>query len=228
MAAKTSWLVRNSISANTRSSRRWCWQRHCNKHASASLPATPAGAQCLRTSGNETCRSFPADQPPARLSEWGILAVRGDQLVLHSDVVPYELNTPLFSDYALEIAHCLAARRAQRQATTRIRSSTFRLGTIISKTFHYRKADDWRQDKANVAHTLQDNADTSVPPLNLDDPAAAGNSIVGALCRWLAGIPLCMEHGAVRSDTGNCRRHPPAHAEGKVASLCKSTMWFPT
>lgn len=111
---------------------------------------------------------FPAEQPPARLSEWGILAARDGHLVLHKDVVPYELNTPLFSDYALKLrtvwmpAGTAATYNAEQEFD-------FPVGTIISKTFHFRKADDWRQGDSNVVHSRQENADTSVPPLNLDD-----------------------------------------------------------
>jgi len=111
---------------------------------------------------------FPADQPPALLSEWGVLAARDDQLVLQKDVIPYELNTPLFSDYALKLRTvwmpdgAAASYRAEQEFD-------FPVGTIISKTFHYRKAADWRAANASVVHASQDDAETGVPPLNLDD-----------------------------------------------------------
>ena len=45
----------------------------------------------------------PADQPPARLSDWGLFVVDGDTFGINDGVIPYELNTPLFTDYALKL-----------------------------------------------------------------------------------------------------------------------------
>ena len=43
---------------------------------------------------------FYAIDNPVRLSEWGLLDVRDGALNLGEDVLPYSLNTPLFTDYA--------------------------------------------------------------------------------------------------------------------------------
>ena len=43
----------------------------------------------------------PADAIPNRLSEWQVLLADGSRLQLNYGVIPYELNMPLFSDYAL-------------------------------------------------------------------------------------------------------------------------------
>ena len=45
----------------------------------------------------------PADSPPAQLGEWGLMFTDGSSLVLNDGVMPYELNSPLFSDYALKL-----------------------------------------------------------------------------------------------------------------------------
>ena len=45
----------------------------------------------------------PADQPPARLSDWGLFVGDGDGFGLNAGVIPYDLNTPLFTDYALKL-----------------------------------------------------------------------------------------------------------------------------
>jgi hypothetical protein len=50
-------------------------------------------------------------------------------------VEPYALNTALFSDYAAQAAHDLAATTAQGRSTTRTEAFEFPVGTIISKTF---------------------------------------------------------------------------------------------
>ena len=45
----------------------------------------------------------PADAPPPRLSEWGLFHADGRQFSLGDNVFPYDLNTPLFTDYALKL-----------------------------------------------------------------------------------------------------------------------------
>jgi len=43
---------------------------------------------------------FHADGNPPLLSDWGVVARQANQLVLGADVIAYDLNSPLFSDYA--------------------------------------------------------------------------------------------------------------------------------
>ena len=43
---------------------------------------------------------FFAENNPEKLSDWGVVAASGGRLVLGSGVVPYDLATPLFTDYA--------------------------------------------------------------------------------------------------------------------------------
>ena len=43
---------------------------------------------------------FFAEGRPQRLSEWHVVFRDGARLALNGRVVPYDLNTPLFSDYA--------------------------------------------------------------------------------------------------------------------------------
>ena len=45
----------------------------------------------------------PADAPPARLSEWGVVYARGGRLHVNAAALPYTLNTPLYSDYAQKL-----------------------------------------------------------------------------------------------------------------------------
>ena len=45
----------------------------------------------------------PADSPPDRLSDWGIVYSDSLHLELNDRVIPYSLNTPLFTDYALKL-----------------------------------------------------------------------------------------------------------------------------
>lgn len=108
---------------------------------------------------------FAADQPPALLSDWGVLIRQGDQLTLNDDVIPYELKTPLFSDYALKLRTVWmpADSAARYDPQTEF---DFPVGTIISKTFHYQKANDWQEGNYRVL--ISDQAGVQ-SPLNLAD-----------------------------------------------------------
>ncbi len=82
-----------------------------------------------------------ADAIPERLSDWGVVYTERGRLELSTGVVPYELNTPLFSDYALKLRTVWLPPGSR--ATYRDRDEfDFPVGTIITKTFHYEKAAD--------------------------------------------------------------------------------------
>lgn len=73
---------------------------------------------------------------PERLSAWGVVTLNGDQLRLGRGVVPYEVATPLFSDYALKLRTIyLPDGTAMRYRAAQ--SFDFPTGSIISKTFFY-------------------------------------------------------------------------------------------
>jgi uncharacterized repeat protein (TIGR03806 family) len=82
----------------------------------------------------------PADAVPDRLSEWQVLRVDGERLLLNDGVIPYDLNTPLFSDYALKL-RTLWMPDGQAASYRENRELDFPVGTILTKTFHYRRAD---------------------------------------------------------------------------------------
>ncbi len=78
---------------------------------------------------------FHAEENPALLSDWGLFSVDG-ALTLTDGVVPYDLNTPLFTDYA----HKLRAVWAPQGQPAVYRDGDvveFPVGTVISKTFYY-------------------------------------------------------------------------------------------
>ena len=79
------------------------------------------------------------DAAPVRLSEWGILYTSRGRLELNNRVMPYDLNTPLFSDYALKL-RTLWLPQGTTAAFKASGEFEFPVGTIISKTFHYEKA----------------------------------------------------------------------------------------
>ncbi len=83
-----------------------------------------------------------ADQPPPLLSEWGVVRAKDQRLELNDRVIPYDLNAPLFSDYALKLRTIWIPEGTSARFDP-AQEFDFPVGTIISKTFHYRKASDW-------------------------------------------------------------------------------------
>jgi uncharacterized repeat protein (TIGR03806 family) len=79
---------------------------------------------------------FVADGLPDKLSDWGMVAAGGGRLKLGQGVVPYDLATPLFTDYAgkLRAIYLPPGQAAKYDA---VRTFDFPVGTIISKTFYY-------------------------------------------------------------------------------------------
>lgn len=95
---------------------------------------------------------FFAEGQPATLGEWGVLRIDGGKLRLNEGVVPYDLNTPLFSDYAhkLRTVWMPAGTSAGYQPE---RSFDFPVGTIFSKTFYYPLPAGGKWDGQSVART---------------------------------------------------------------------------
>lgn len=87
---------------------------------------------------------------PDTLAEWGVFGIEDGRLVPREGVVDYELNTPLFSDYAHKL------RTVWMPPGTRASYSSegafeFPVGTIITKTFYYPLATEG--DRARVLRT---------------------------------------------------------------------------
>ena len=72
---------------------------------------------------------------PEKLSEWGVLQQRDGRLQPVEGVLPYDLNTPLFTDYA----HKLRTIWMPSGTNTRYGEARFDypVGTVLSKTFYY-------------------------------------------------------------------------------------------
>lgn len=117
-----------------------------------------AAAAVLLAACNQAPRPVtlhPADTVPARLSDWQVIHADGERLTLNSGVLPYDLTVPLFSDYALKLRTVWMPDGMS--ATYRDRSNIelgFPVGTILSKTFHYRYADSGFQ-KLDAEATLE-------------------------------------------------------------------------
>lgn len=106
------------------------------------------------------------DAIPDRLSDWGVVMSDGSFLQLNDRVVPYGLNTPLFTDYALKL-RTVWLPEGTTATYNPDRELDFPVGTIISKTFHYEKADGWSKVsfevvKADRESTLDSNGQLSL------------------------------------------------------------------
>lgn len=86
-------------------------------------------------------RLFPADLYPEQLSAWGVVVRRGDALVFTSRAQPYELNSPLFSDYALKLRTIWLPPGTTAQFNAD-EAFDFPTGTIVTKTFFYPRVMD--------------------------------------------------------------------------------------
>jgi uncharacterized repeat protein (TIGR03806 family) len=106
-------------------------------------------------------RFFPEGRP-LRLSDWHVLLRQADRLALNDRVVPYDLNSPLFSDYAhkLRTVWLPPGTVAHYSASD---TFDFPVGTIISKTFYYPRAGDGPA----VARTYDQSRDFSGSGLDL-------------------------------------------------------------
>src|SRR5271155_4882606 len=101
---------------------------------------------------------FFADGRPAKLSDWQVVYVDGGKLALNSGVIPYDLNSPLFSDYAhkLRTVWMPAGSSAKYSAEA---SFDFPVGTIITKTFYYPLPQGASHGSKAVARTYDQSKD---------------------------------------------------------------------
>lgn len=81
---------------------------------------------------------FHAQSNPERLSDWGILNADDGTLRVAEGVQVYRLSTPLFSDYAQKLRTVwLPPGQTAKYSSTSV--FQFPVGTVISKTFYYRR-----------------------------------------------------------------------------------------
>lgn len=82
---------------------------------------------------------FHESDNPAFLSAWGMITAHNGVLQLGDHVTPYDLATPLFSDYALKLRTVWIPdeKAAQYDADN---AFNFPVGTVITKTFYYSMA----------------------------------------------------------------------------------------
>lgn len=85
--------------------------------------------------------TYIAEGRPEALSDWGQLAVGGGTLVLGEAVTPYTLATALFTDYAQKLRTVWIPANAGPAGYDPERAFDFPVGTVITKTFYYPRAE---------------------------------------------------------------------------------------
>jgi uncharacterized repeat protein (TIGR03806 family) len=106
------------------------------KSSGTSTPAGPSGPAAIGNAYHQ------ADLP--HLSDYALFDVTPGGLVPKQGVVPYDVNTPLFSDYALKTRTLYLPPRTSATYSENA-AFDFPVGTIVTKTFAF--ADDVRAPK---------------------------------------------------------------------------------
>jgi uncharacterized repeat protein (TIGR03806 family) len=149
------------------------------KHRAQSLPRTRSGGALLQgfalllalllagcQRGMQPV-AFHAEGRPARLSDWHVVEVHDGKLQLNDGVVPYDLNTPLFTDYAHKLRTIWMPRGVSGKYQP-VDTLDFPVGTVFSKTFYYpRTADGKFSDVARTADYSRDFAGQGLDMTNV-------------------------------------------------------------
>jgi uncharacterized repeat protein (TIGR03806 family) len=96
--------------------------------------------------------NFVADGRPAKLSDWHVVFADRGVLALNARVVAYDLNTPLFSDYAHKLRTVWMPPGTSAKYDGR-ETFDFPVGTIITKTFYYPLPKGAGRNAASVARS---------------------------------------------------------------------------
>ena len=98
-----------------------------------------AGLLLLAACGSRDGVTFYPDDNPQKLSDWGMLVQAGGRVRPAAGSFAYTLKTPLFSDYAGKL-RTVWVPKGETAKYTAAGPLDFPVGTIISKTFFYRKS----------------------------------------------------------------------------------------
>ncbi|HEX4693143.1 SO2930 family diheme c-type cytochrome [Sphingomonas sp.] len=80
--------------------------------------------------------NFIASGNPEKLSDWGLFTVANGRIAPHAGMVTYELNSPLFSDYAQKW-RTVWMPKGVAATYDPAKAFDFPVGTIVTKTFYY-------------------------------------------------------------------------------------------
>src|SRR3954471_7152574 len=116
---------------------------------------------CGGSDGQPEVAVFDQSSAPQKLSEWHFMFNDGKTLTLDASVVPYDLNSALFSDYAFKLraVHVPPGRQITYKADG---TFEFPIGSAIVKTFYYPKASGTDAAYVAVARRSQDEQGSSI------------------------------------------------------------------
>jgi len=157
--------------------------------------------------GRGEVHTFVEDPFPEKLSAWGLFQGTGWTLEPRAGVIPYELNTPLFSDYA-EKYRTIWLPPGQSAAYREEEAFDLPVGTILSKTFMY-PADGMVPVAKGIQRTAG-NADKRFRPLET-------RILVHAKRGWVALPYIWNEEGteATLEVVGSSRAVEVTHVSGE-------------
>lgn len=121
----------------------------------ASLTALALLAGCARTPQPV---HFFATGYPEKLSDWHLVETRGGQLAPNTGVVPYDLATPLFSDYAHKFRTVWMPQGSAAKYDS-YGPFDFPVGAILTKTFFYPLPTNGKRNGKSVARTWDTSRD---------------------------------------------------------------------
>ena len=141
--------------------------------------------------------AYHADGRPPKLSDWHVVEARGGKLVLNQGVVPYDLNTPLFTDYAHKLRTLWMPKGTSAKYDGQD-TFDFPVGTVISKTFYYPKAGGAKQD--DVARTYDSSRDFAGEGLDLSKVRLIETRILVHRADGWAAIPYVWNQAQTDAD----------------------------
>ncbi|WP_372013483.1 SO2930 family diheme c-type cytochrome [Pseudoxanthomonas sp. 10H] len=133
--------------------------------AGALVLAAGVVAGCRPGAGGQVV--FHAEGQPESLADWHLFDMSGGRMAPNARVLPYDLNTPLFTDYA----HKLRTVWMPEGSTARYDANEafdFPVGTIISKTFYYPRLEGEARDSQRVLRSQGDEGALPGGALDLD------------------------------------------------------------
>ncbi len=111
---------------------------------------------------------FHGDVNPKLLSQWNLFTVRQPTLQLTNGVVPYDLNSSLFTDYAHKLRTVWVPSGVLAQYHDRD-AFDFPVGTILSKTFYYPHVKSPNAEAHQIAQAADQTANLLKTGFNIDE-----------------------------------------------------------
>ena len=147
-----------------------------------------------------------SDEYPERLSAWGVIQKHGNRLVLGEKVTAYDINTPLFSDYALKLRTLWMPAGTSAEYAPRD-SFAMPAGTIISKTFFY-PSNNWDGPGPARLGRRHRRSGPGAYPLDRDTAARQAGVRLGSVALCLARRRCLAQADRRTAELRSPTRHP--------------------